>query len=1197
MTPDAGYHVGRGSARAGGVSLPVAFRALRFCRGVLRIVWFAVVVCGVPAVAAQEGGSAGELIWKNGDRLPGQLREKNATEIDGAGVGSTDARVIWRSEIFQQPMSIDPAALEALVFDPAKIADAETGVPDSAKPDGANDAIDRFRIVTIAGDVLDGALVGIDKTEIKLRLANQAKPGAGDTIAVARSSIAELIRLGSADVLLHGLGDPGEWQDNAGERNRNRDAARGEGAGEDQQGDADPGWRMTADGRFLSERWQSTAVRKLKASGRYIVDLRLVSFDQRPEFVLGLDAEANHVRLETWEDELVLTAGDEFEPVLTLPANLRDLRLLIGIDFEEKSVSAFDQLGTLLARLDFSSIAEPWNRDDTAVLLKNTGANLELKRLSAMNWPAQDGGLPLVALPVGGKPGDLPHRLYRDGRGSVPGELLSLEGEGASANLVFRAKSEVLRVPLAEVGIVSLAPVPTPTQLRGDVSVDHLSFFDGRHVSGAIREVGAAHVVLESRFSTQPIRVPLAGASRLQFAGENAADAGKALDGDFDDRLFVDTERRLRGRVMPGRDGATFAWLSPGASEAVTLRTGVKSTSRIVRGALPGEGESAWSRGENSSDRLVLKSREIVSCRVSAIDAEFVHFEQSMVSATRVPVELLRAVEFASPAAGHRGFDDARWRSLSEAEDAVERDGGKVTLVAAQNGGVMHDSLLGGEEIRFRLSFGSSGRGGALRLGLFHGGGAAAESGSSADRAGLDITILASGDRVWVMKVDRGQPFSFSNNGLQGIGEWPQSIRVRMLGDRLEVYVGEQLAMTDTMTADERAGHGLVLATDPMSVRYGGADSKIVVEDLVVLREKGSHSPIRVSGDAQREAVTVPRFRRGTPQEHVLIAGNGDLLRGHLVSADEKAIVFRSRLEEVVVPRERVAAAVWLQALPEGETVETKDDTEPVPAAVAPGDDGDQGMLHVVLNDGSRMQLSEAKMRGERIDGRSAHLGDCRIPLEKIRELKTGIADDADRAQADSASDWYADWKLIAATEPDIPEPPAGASDGAAGAGGSAPAAGSMNDDQPRVGAAAELFELALLGGGDFTLKENQGLIVVLDFWATWCGPCVRAIPAYQEALNGFDPKKVRFVGINQAEAAAEVAGFMEGRGWEFAVAMDSDGEVADSYGVTGIPHTVVVDPEGKIAWVHTGFAPGGAAELKRVIDGLLENMGRTEEK
>lgn len=1192
MTPDAGNHVDCGSASACGGRLPVAFHLLGLGRSVVRVAWFTIVATVVSPVAAEEGGSAGELIWKNGDRLPGELGAKNATEIDGAGADPKGARVIWRSEIFQQPMSIDPAALEALVFDPAKIADAKTGVPDSAKPDGANDATDRFRIVTIAGDVLDGALVGIDKTEIKLRLANQAKPGAGETIAVARSSIAELIRLGSADVLLHGLGDPGKWQDGAVEPNRNRDAGRGGAAGEDQNVDADPGWRLTADGRFVSERWRATAVRKLTASDRYIVDLRLVSFDQRPEFVLGLDPEANHVRVETWEDELVLTAGDEFEPVLTLPADLRDLRLLIGIDFEEKSVSAFDELGTLLARLDISRIAERWKRDDTAVFLKNTGADLELKRLSVMNWPAQEKGLPRVALPVGSKPGELPHRLHRNGRGAVPGELLSMEGEGASANLVFRAKSEVLRVPLVEVGIVSLAPVPTPTQVRGDVSVDHLSFFDGRHVSGAIREVGAAHVVLESRFSPQPIRVPLAGASRLQFAGENAAGAGKALDGDFDDRLFVDTERRLRGRVMPGQDGATFAWLSPGASEAVPLRTGVKSTSRIVRGALPGEGESAWSREENTSDRLVLKSREIVSCRVTAIDAGFVHFEQPMVSATRVPVELLRAVEFASPGVGQRGFEDARWRSLSESEDAVERDGGKVTLVAAQNGGVMHDSLLGGEEIRFRLSFGSIGRGGALRLGLFHGGGTAAESNASADREGLDITILASGDRVWVMKVDRGQPFSFSNNGLQGIGEWPQSIRVRMLGNRLEVYVGEQLAMADTLSADERAGHGLVLATDPMSVRYGGADSKIVVEDLVVLREKGSHSPIRVSGDARREAVTVPRFRRGTPQEHVLIAGNGDLLRGHLVSADEKDIVFRSRLEEVVVPRERVAAAVWLQALP---SAESKDDSEPVPAAVVPGDDGVQGMLHVIMNDGSRMQLSEAKMRGERIDGRSAHLGDCRIPLEKIRELKTGIAADAVRAQADSASDWYADWKLIAATEPDIPEPPAGASEG--GAGDNTLAADSMNEDRPGPGAAAELFELALLGGGDFTLKENLGSIVVLDFWATWCGPCVRAIPAYQEALNGFDPEKVRFVGINQAEAAAEVASFMEGRGWEFAVAMDSDGAVADRYGVTGIPHTVVVDSEGKIAWVHTGFAPGGAAELKRVIDGLLEKKERAEDK
>jgi peroxiredoxin len=63
---------------------------------------------------------------------------------------------------------------------------------------------------------------------------------------------------------------------------------------------------------------------------------------------------------------------------------------------------------------------------------------------------------------------------------------------------------------------------------------------------------------------------------------------------------------------------------------------------------------------------------------------------------------------------------------------------------------------------------------------------------------------------------------------------------------------------------------------------------------------------------------------------------------------------------------------------------------------------------------------------------------------------------------------------------------------------------------------------------------------------------------------------------------------FIETRSWKFTVAMDADQKVAQKYGVTGIPHTVIVGPDGKVAWVKTGFSPDGPAEVAEAIKTLL---------
>ena len=127
-----------------------------------------------------------------------------------------------------------------------------------------------------------------------------------------------------------------------------------------------------------------------------------------------------------------------------------------------------------------------------------------------------------------------------------------------------------------------------------------------------------------------------------------------------------------------------------------------------------------------------------------------------------------------------------------------------------------------------------------------------------------------------------------------------------------------------------------------------------------------------------------------------------------------------------------------------------------------------------------------------------------------------------------------------------------------------------------------------MLDGGNFDLGQEKGNVVVRDFWATWCGPCIKSLPGLIEAMTQFPTDRVKFVGINQAEAPAQVKRFLETRGWKLAVAMDAGQNVARQYGVDGIPQTVIIGPDGKIAWTKTGYDPETETQAVEAVKKLL---------
>lgn len=145
------------------------------------------------------------------------------------------------------------------------------------------------------------------------------------------------------------------------------------------------------------------------------------------------------------------------------------------------------------------------------------------------------------------------------------------------------------------------------------------------------------------------------------------------------------------------------------------------------------------------------------------------------------------------------------------------------------------------------------------------------------------------------------------------------------------------------------------------------------------------------------------------------------------------------------------------------------------------------------------------------------------------------------------------------------------------------------------LGKPAPNFELKTIAGETVKLEDLRGKVVLLDFWASWCGPCMMAMPEIEKIHQEFAGKPVMVIGVNQRDDAEAAQEAVDSKGITFTQVLDSDGAVGDAFGVTGIPHTVLIDAEGRIQSIHRGFSVNLASELSGDIQKLLRGENLVE--
>ncbi len=126
----------------------------------------------------------------------------------------------------------------------------------------------------------------------------------------------------------------------------------------------------------------------------------------------------------------------------------------------------------------------------------------------------------------------------------------------------------------------------------------------------------------------------------------------------------------------------------------------------------------------------------------------------------------------------------------------------------------------------------------------------------------------------------------------------------------------------------------------------------------------------------------------------------------------------------------------------------------------------------------------------------------------------------------------------------------------------------------------------------DVSSLENEGKPMVISFWATWCKPCAKELDAIMEVYEEWQEEtgvEIYAVSIDDSRAVRRVGPYANGKGWEYNILLDTNGELKRALNVGAIPHTFLIDGEGSIVWQHTSYQEGDEEELFEEIENLVK--------
>jgi peroxiredoxin len=1224
------------------------------------------ITCAIAASAAAakaaDAPDPATLRWTNGESITGDLVEATGTSAS------------WKSSLFGEPVVLSwdvihridwantpaptaPLATGTAVATGTTSAPVATGATTTTGTAGAVGAVgDPFIFTLRDGSSLYGDITAITGSAVFI---------SGSRCGVAelkRSEVLSARRIAGDALILAGPTGADGWS----EMNVQQDGSLAKKTAAEIRKSSVAGISVGPRGHLQIPYWNRAAALPLPIPNPVDIDFRLHS-SGRPNFRLSVDGgPGTALRIETWDDALVVTLPNEidFQDIRKLDDTDREIALRFCWDWKTRHCMVLTPSGDLITEWqapadDLSGIP--------GIALYNKGSDLSLDYIRIRKWdghapPKIDAGFPRLEMADG--------RIVSATVKSGSNGLLRLSSTGGQL---------ASTLPLKNIDALFFSPdAPADTTAQAT-----LTYADGTYLNGQITAIKDGRVTLATSFSAQPLIAAMDGL-RLLFVNTSPNVAPTQVFAKLDQLKIK--RMTLHGSFVSTGD-ATARWLPVGGLAPVTLAK--DAPFEIIR-YFPDDAKVAAAPA-----LFYTRTGDVLPGNMHALDPQGVEFDSGITQATKLPGAALTAIQFGdSTQLGARGFNDPAWQVTKGDPVKVQRNGDSLEMepgTAIGNAAAMQAS-----DIRFTMKI--EGNLSAIRLRMFC-------AGADFSKA-TSLLFATNGNQINCG--EEGSDGQFNNNELDAVPPGGiLQVHLAILDREVDLYLNGLLLEKYPIPPAARAGTGLII--EPAGVWGNSAQPAKLTAFSMTLPPGGTSVP-DVAPDAKDQALTIPRFRRDDPPTHALIAPNGDVLRGEIEAATTENFGFRSGMEDLVVPRDRVKAVIWLGKPTEAQPSATPNPADQVLNQVIPGPISfggvtlgtvtnwlqsscpglkfklpkDKGPSHQIMIGGDTLASTLDKICSEfdltyHIDENGVIVFESSGPepvaassplIEKVYWLKPGslpsdtppdkflagkgipfpkgatatwqtvagqltmrnTADNqalfaqlaasslggiigspthwvilnngariglaVDNFGKDTVSGWHPlygrctiptseivaiqsfppapsaamkslqDWRPVYAPEPVLPE------------------AGS--DDTASIGKPAGEFKLSLLAGGKFDLAKQKGKIVVLDFWATWCGPCVRSLPELISTMSAFTRDRVTFVGVNEDEPADVIKQFLETRGWNLTVALDSGQGVGQQYGVDGIPHTVIIGPDGKVAWVRTGYTPGGEADVSKEVNLLL---------